>query len=89
MVILRFPDYYGPNVTNPLMAPIFESALADKRAFWLGKLDLPHDLVYIDAAAAACALLAGTESAYGQAGWFYNRQKTRRKTCRKRLKPLI
>lgn len=66
VVIPRFPDYYGPNVTNKLVAPIFEGALVGKKASWLGKLDVPHDLVYIDDAAAACVLLGMTESAYGQ-----------------------
>ena len=66
VVIPRFPDYYGPNVTNKLIAPIFEAALASKKASWPGKLDVPHDLVYIDDAAAACVLLGTTDSAYGQ-----------------------
>ena len=67
VVIPRFPDYYGPNVTNRLVAPIFEAALAGKKASWLGRLDVPHDLVYIHDAAAACVLLGATDSAYGQA----------------------
>lgn len=66
VVIPRFPDYYGPNVTNKLVAPIFEAALTGKKASWPGKLDVPHDLVYIDDAATACVLLGETESAYGQ-----------------------
>jgi nucleoside-diphosphate-sugar epimerase len=66
IVIPRFPDYYGPNVTNKLMAPIFEAALRNKKASWPGKLDVPHDLVYIDDAAAACVLLGTTESTFGQ-----------------------
>lgn len=66
VVIPRFPDYYGPNVTNKLVAPIFEAVLAGKQAPWLGKLDVPHDLVYIEDAAAACVLLSTTDSAYGQ-----------------------
>ena len=66
VVIPRFPDSYGPNVTNKLMAPIFEAALVGKKASWPGKLDVPHNLVYIDDAAAACVLLGTTESAYGQ-----------------------
>ena len=67
VVIPRFPDYYGPNVTNKLIAPIFEAALGGKKASWLGNLDVPHDLVYIEDAAAACVLLGSTDSAYGQA----------------------
>lgn len=67
VVIPRFPDYYGPNVTNKLVAPIFEVALAGKKASWFGKLDVPHDFVYIEDAAAACVLLGATDSACGQA----------------------
>lgn len=65
VVVPRFPDYYGPNVTNKLMAPIFEAALTGKKASWLGKLDVLHDLVCIDDAA-ACVLLGTTDSAYGE-----------------------
>lgn len=66
VVIPRFPDFYGPNVTNPLMTPIFQSALAGKEAGWPGKLDVPHDLVFIEDAARACVLLAEADDAYGQ-----------------------
>ena len=60
-VIPRFTDFYGPNVTNRLIAPIFEAALAGKKAMWLGKLDVPHHMAYIDDAAAACVLLGNTK----------------------------
>ena len=66
VVIPRFPEYYGPNVNNRLMSPIFQAALEGRRAAWPGKLDVPHDLIYVDDAAAACCLLGSTESAYGQ-----------------------
>lgn len=66
-VIPRFPDFYGPNVINKLMAPIFQSALKGARAAWPGSLDVPHDLVFVDDAAAACVLLGATREAYGQA----------------------
>lgn len=66
VVIPRFPDFYGPFVANPLVRPIFESALLGKQAAWPGKLDVPHDLVYIDDAAAACVMLAASENCYGE-----------------------
>jgi nucleoside-diphosphate-sugar epimerase len=66
VVIPRFPDYYGPNVVNRLMGPIFESAIVGKRAQWIGNLNVPHDLIYIEDAAAAAVLLAMNEDAYGQ-----------------------
>src|SRR5919109_144974 len=66
VVIPRFPDYYGPNVVNRLMGPIFENAIAGKRAQWIGNLNVPHDLIYIEDAAVAAILLAVNEDAYGQ-----------------------
>ena len=66
VVIPRFPDYYGPNVVNRLIAPIFENAIAGRKAQWIGKLDVPHDLIYIEDAAAAAVLLAMNEDTHGQ-----------------------
>ena len=66
VVIPRFPDYYGPNVTNKLMKSIFMAALSGKKARWVGNLDVRHDLVFIEDAAAACIKLGETASAYGE-----------------------
>ena len=66
VVIPRFPDYYGPNVTNKLMKPIFMAALSGKKAGWVGNLDVRHDLVFIEDAAATCIMLGETASAYGE-----------------------
>ncbi|WP_028400709.1 NAD-dependent epimerase/dehydratase family protein [Ectobacillus panaciterrae] len=66
VVIPRFPDYYGPNVTNKLFGPIFHAALSGKKALWPGRLDMPHSLVYIDDAAQACIQLGEEERAYGK-----------------------
>jgi nucleoside-diphosphate-sugar epimerase len=66
VVIPRFPDYYGPNVTNNLMKPIFMAALSGTKASWIGNLDVQHDFVYIEDAAAACIMLGETASSYGE-----------------------
>jgi nucleoside-diphosphate-sugar epimerase len=66
VVIPRFPDYYGPNVTNNLMKPIFTAAVAGEKANWIGKLDIEHDYVYVEDAASACTLLGETTSSYGE-----------------------
>ncbi|WP_410511124.1 NAD-dependent epimerase/dehydratase family protein [Paenibacillus sp. BR2-3] len=60
-VIPRYPDYYGPNVTNRMFGPIFTGALKAKPIFWPGKLRVPHDLIYIQDAAKAAVLLAESE----------------------------
>ena len=65
-VIPRFPDYYGPNVTNNLMKPIFMVALSGEKASWIGNLDVQHCFVFIEDAAAACIMLGETASAYGE-----------------------
>ncbi len=67
VVIPRFPHFYGPNVSSPLSLPIFRTAMSGAPANWPGKPDVPHDLIYIDDAAAACVLLATTNGAMGQA----------------------
>ena len=66
VVIPRFPEFYGPNVKNWLMTPVFQAALDGRTASWPGKLDVPHDLIYIDDAAAACCILGSSEPCYGQ-----------------------
>lgn len=66
VVIPRFPDYYGPNVTNKLMKPIVMAALSGKKARWVRNLNVRHDLVFIEDAAAACIMLGETPSAYGE-----------------------
>ncbi|PKB82386.1 MAG: hypothetical protein BZY88_04760 [SAR202 cluster bacterium Io17-Chloro-G9] len=66
VVIPRFPDFYGPNVANRMVVNIFEAALAGKKAKWPGKLDVPHDMIYVDDAASACFLLGANEDSFGQ-----------------------
>jgi nucleoside-diphosphate-sugar epimerase len=67
VVIPRLATFYGAHVTGTFMAAVFESANAGRKAMWFGRLDQPHDLVYLPDAAAACVLLATNDAAYGQA----------------------
>jgi nucleoside-diphosphate-sugar epimerase len=66
VVIPRFTNFYGPNVTSRLTLPIFRAAMTGAAASWPAKPDVPHDLVYVHDAAAASVLLAKTRSACGQ-----------------------
>ena len=67
VVIPRLPDFFGPNVTNKLFGEmIFAAAVAGRKVKWVGRLDVLHDFVFSDDAAAACLLLARTESAWGE-----------------------
>jgi nucleoside-diphosphate-sugar epimerase len=66
VVIPRFPDFYGPNVWNTPGQLVFARVTAGKRARWPGRLDVLHDLVFIDDAAAAAVLLGSAEAAAGR-----------------------
>ncbi len=66
LVLPRFPDYYGPNVTNRLFGPIFQAALRGGKAFWPGRLDVPHALIPVEDAAQACIHLSQVPEARGE-----------------------
>ncbi|MCS6774756.1 MAG: NAD-dependent epimerase/dehydratase family protein [Thermoflexales bacterium] len=67
VVIPRLATFFGPNVHGTFMSAIFESAYKNQKALWFCRADMPHDLVYLSDAAAACVLLATDDEAYGQA----------------------
>jgi nucleoside-diphosphate-sugar epimerase len=64
-VIVRFPDFYGPNASG-IADGIFSAAVARKTARWLGNLDAVHEFNLISDAAKAMVVAAGREDAYGQ-----------------------
>ena len=66
VVIPRLSTFYGAHVHGTFMSMIFEAAYRGHKAVWFGRLDVPHDLIYLPDAAAACVLLALNEDAYGQ-----------------------
>ena len=51
VVVLRLPDFFGPNVTNGLMKPIFGNAVEKKPIEWLIDADVPHQFVFTNDAA--------------------------------------
>ncbi|MCJ8165770.1 NAD-dependent epimerase/dehydratase family protein [Pontibacter sp. E15-1] len=51
VINLRMPDFWGPNVMNEGIAPIFTGALRGKPMPWLYRNDIPHQLVYTPDAA--------------------------------------
>lgn len=48
---VRLPDFWGPNVLNAGVRPIFEGALNGKALPWLLNADIPHQSVYTKDAA--------------------------------------
>jgi nucleoside-diphosphate-sugar epimerase len=67
-VIVRFPDFYGPNASDPssLTGNIFQAALDGKTARWYGKLEAPHEFIFIADAGKAMILASERPDAYGQ-----------------------
>jgi nucleoside-diphosphate-sugar epimerase len=58
-VVARLPEFYGPNVANPLMGGPFRAALAGHPILWLGgPLDVTVEYIFIDDAAQALLALA-------------------------------
>ena len=57
VIVLRLPDFYGPNVTNGLIKPIFGNAAKGKSIEWLIRSDIAHQFVYTADAARVFHLL--------------------------------
>lgn len=64
-VIMRFPDYYGPNSAS-IADGIFRSAVSGKTARWFGKLDVIHEFIFISDAAKAMIMASERADAFGQ-----------------------
>jgi len=63
----RASDYYGPHgTTSTAGATIMTPALQGKRARWLGSLDQPHTLNYLEDMARALVTLGERQDADGQ-----------------------
>ncbi|WP_020605436.1 NAD-dependent epimerase/dehydratase family protein [Spirosoma spitsbergense] len=54
---VRLPDFWGPNVLNDGVRPVFENALNGEALPWLLTVDVPHQSVYTNDAAEIIARL--------------------------------
>lgn len=54
---VRLPDFWGPNVLNDGVRPVFENALNGKALPWILNADIPHQSVYTNDAAEVIARL--------------------------------
>lgn len=71
VMTVRLPDFWGPNVLNDGIRPIFENALKGKALPWLINADIPHQLVYTTDAAEIIVRLLLQEwdrSSYSETG---------------------
>jgi nucleoside-diphosphate-sugar epimerase len=63
----RASDVYGPGPLNAVAGErLFGAALAGKKAMWVGSLDAPHTLTYIEDFAKALVTLGEREEALGE-----------------------
>ena len=63
----RAADVYGPGPLNAVAGErLFGAALAGKKAMWVGDLDTPHTLTYIDDFAKVLVTLGEREAALGE-----------------------
>ena len=67
VAIARSSDYYGPGGANSVVGDILFGAAADgRRARWLGSMDMPHSLNYLQDVARALATLGARPEAVGE-----------------------
>ncbi len=63
----RAPDFYGPEVRTSFVGEqFFTAVVAGKRVPWLGKLDVPHALSFVEDFARGLIVLGTHEEALGQ-----------------------
>jgi len=65
VVVARFPQLYGPEVRSPLLNRVFEEVLAGNKAHWMGRLDAPRSLLFIEDAVTAIQELEKNDTAFG------------------------
>ena len=65
-VIVRFGDFYGPNVVNGFTKPLLENPVKGKASSWLVDLDKKHSMMYIRDAAKGMVTTSENPNSYGQ-----------------------
>ena len=66
-MVVRLPDFYGPNADLSLANPIFRAALAGKTANWAGPVSTPHEFIFVPDAGPVIVELASRDECYGEA----------------------
>ncbi|MGP6207388.1 NAD(P)H-binding protein [Cuniculiplasma sp. SKW3] len=57
LILPRFADFYGPNVTNDLFGAMFKDAMKNKFVKWIINPDVLHSFTYIEDAARPTLLM--------------------------------
>lgn len=66
-LIVRLPDFYGPGAANALANLVFEGALANKTANWIGPVNTAHEFVFVPDTGPVIVELASRDDGYGEA----------------------
>jgi nucleoside-diphosphate-sugar epimerase len=66
-MIVRLPDFYGPDAEIGLANPIFRAALAGQTANWAGPVNTLHEFVYAPDTGPVIVDLAQRDDTFGQA----------------------
>jgi nucleoside-diphosphate-sugar epimerase len=66
-MIVRLPDFYGPDSDIGLANPMFRAALAGKTANWVGPVNTLHEFVYTPDTGPVIADLMSRDDTWGEA----------------------
>ena len=65
-MVLHFPDFYGPNAYNTILAYTLQAVLSGKRAMFVGNKSVRREYIYTPDGAKAAVELALRDDAYGE-----------------------
>jgi nucleoside-diphosphate-sugar epimerase len=66
-LVLRLPDFYGPHAEMSLADQVFQGALKNQTANWMGSADKPHEFVFVPDVGPVVLDLFEREESFGQA----------------------
>ena len=66
VIVLHLPDFMGPEAENSFSTTLFQAALANKKATWLGDPKLPHEFIYVPDVAPVIAELLARDDVWGE-----------------------
>jgi nucleoside-diphosphate-sugar epimerase len=66
VIVLHLPDFLGPEASIAFSTTLFQSALANSTANWLGSPKLPHEFIYVPDVAPVIATLLQRDDVWGE-----------------------
>ena len=64
--VLRLPDFYGPNMDRSFLASAFQTAISGGRAQLVGRIDVPHEFMFVPDVGPVAIALASDPRAFGR-----------------------